>query len=369
MKLKKIVSLLLAGTMAASLLVGCGGASSSTAPADTNTGASTSAPAGEVTPTSGSMEGKRVRVVIGSTSTGGDSYMVAELVTRYLGEEMGFNGKVDAVGNAAALEALTSAKADGTTIMMFHDMIFLSVLFGSVGEEYALENLTVGPRIGQNPGACFAANAAAPYDSLSGAAEWLVENPDEQITVNIESGSTSHLAFAVFWMWAKETHGEEVANRIKAVVGGTTDEKKQRLWDGNCDVIFGDYSSFVEFTKDGIDAQLAMKIMDPLDAIEGESIPTMADNGVTFNGEEFVFSKDFAMYFPADMDPALLAEFEVAMQNVAANPEFQAEMANLKYKAVAVDATTVTASEEFLMAKRETSKAIIEAAPSLDTLS
>lgn len=34
--------------------------------------------------------------------------------------------------------------------MMFHDMAFLSVLFGAVSEDYALENLTVGPRIGVN---------------------------------------------------------------------------------------------------------------------------------------------------------------------------------------------------------------------------
>jgi hypothetical protein len=38
---------------------------------------------------------------------------------------------------------------------MFHDMAFLSVLFGAVSEDYALENLTVGPRIGVNPGGCF----------------------------------------------------------------------------------------------------------------------------------------------------------------------------------------------------------------------
>ena len=59
-----------------------------------------------------SLKGKRVRVVIGSTSTGGDSYMIADMVTRYLGEEMGFNGKVDAIGNAQALDTISKAKGD-----------------------------------------------------------------------------------------------------------------------------------------------------------------------------------------------------------------------------------------------------------------
>lgn len=368
MRFKKITALFLSGLMTIGLMAGCssgsGGEQASTpAPSTADAGQSAAAPAGD-----SSLKGKRVRVVIGSTSTGGDSYMMADIVTRHLSAQLGFNGKVDAVGNAAALDAVSKAKGDGTTIMMFHDMTFLSVLFGAVGEEYALENLTVGPRIGQNPGACFAANGAAPYDSLKGAADWLKQNPDKTLSVNIESGASSHLAFAVYWLWVDETYGSDVSGRIKAIVGGTTDEKKQRLWDGNCDVIFGDYSSFVEYSKEGVDAQLSMKIMDPTDKIEGVDIATMAEDGISFGGSPFVFSKDFAMYFPKDMDAAVLAEIEAAMQKVCADPGFISELAALKYKALTPDETAVEASNTFLYDKRETSKKIIEAAPSLDTL-
>ena len=252
MKLKKLAALLLSASMVVGLLAGCGNTGSSDE-GTANTGDANTEQTGEVSNASGesSLKGKRVRVVIGSTSTGGDSYMIADMVTRYLGEEMGFNGKVDAVGNAQALDAISKADGDGTTIMMFHDMAYLSVLFGAVGEEYALENLTVGPRIGVNPGGCFAANASVPYNSLAEAAQWLADNPGETLRVNIESGSASHLCFVVWYMWAKETYGDDVASRIKALVGGTTDEKKQRLWDGNADIIYADYSSCVEFTKEG----------------------------------------------------------------------------------------------------------------------
>ena len=84
--------------------------------------------------------------------------------------------------------------------MMFHDMAFLSVLFGAVSEDYALENLTVGPRIGVNPGGCFVAKADAPYNNLNEAAQWLADNPGEELRVNIESGSASHLDFVVWYM-------------------------------------------------------------------------------------------------------------------------------------------------------------------------
>lgn len=85
-------------------------------------------------------------------------------------------------------------------------------------------------------------------------------------------------------------------------MGGTTDEKKQRLWDGNTDIIYADYSSCVEFTKEGVDAQLAMKLFDTCGNLEGSGVISMADDGITFNGEPFDFNKDFFMLFPKDMD-------------------------------------------------------------------
>lgn len=365
--MKKIIAMLLAVVLCIGMFAGCG-AKTEEKPAAPAENAEAAAPAekAEVGGGESSLKGKRVRVVIGSTSTGGDSYMIADMVTRYLSEEMGFNGKVDAVGNAAALDAITKADGDGTTIMMFHDMAYLSVLFGTVGEEYALENLTVGPQIGSNPGGCFGSNAAAPYNSLKEAAEYLAATPDATVRVNIEAGSASHLCFGVFYMWAKETYGEDVASRIKAIVGGTTDEKKQRLWDGNTDIIYADVSSLVEFTKEGVDAQLATKIFDTCGVVEGYS--SMADAGMTFNGDVFSFNKDFFMYFPKDMDEGILAEINEAMMKVAANPEFQAEMANMKYTAVSPENTDMAVAREYINWKRTNAIGIVEQCPSLDEL-
>lgn len=367
MKFKKLVALILSASMTVGLLAGCG---SSNNGGSTNTSDPGSEQTGEVSNASGesSLKGKRVRVVIGSTSTGGDSYMIADMVTRYLGEEMGFNGKVDAIGNAQALDTISKAKGDGTTIMMFHDMAYLSVLFGAVGEEYSLENLTVGPRIGVNPGGCFAAKADVPYNNLSEAAQWLADNPNEEIRVNVEAGASSHLCFVVWYMWVQETYGDDVASRIKALVGGTTDEKKQRLWDGNTDIIYADYSSCVEFTKEGVDPQLAMKIFDTCGQVADENVISMKDDGITLNGEPFDFNKDFFMLFPKDMDEGILNEITAAMQKVCENPDFQAEMANLLYSNVTAEEADLEASRQFIADKSATAEEIIKTAPSLDDL-
>ena len=109
--------------------------------------------------TAKTFKGKNVRVVIGSTSTSGDSYLIADTVSRHLSKVLEANFKVDAVGAAEALAAMQDSKPDGNTIMMFHDMTYLGVSFKSYDDIYKLENMEVGPRVAQNPGAAWAAGS------------------------------------------------------------------------------------------------------------------------------------------------------------------------------------------------------------------
>ena len=368
---KKATAVVAAAAMVMSM-AGCGSkAATETTAAAAAQGGSEAAAETEAANAGGgesSLKGQNVRVVIGSTSTSGDSYMIADLVTRYLSKEMGFNGKVDAIGNAAALDEMQNAKGDGKTVMMFHDMTFLSVLFGSVDEQYSLENMTVGPRIGQNPGACFGAAAEKGWNNLSDVTKYLQDNPDATVSFNIESGATSHLAFVAYYLYVKDTYGDDVANRIKAIVGGTTAEKLQRLWDRNADVIYGDTSAFEQYTKDGVENQLKMTMFGSCGEVNGVEIDSMAKDGVTFEGEPFEFAKDFCMYFPKDMDASVLAEYEAAMKKVTEDPAFIADMQKLYYNALTADEVGVEASKEFIYNKREMCKSLIEKAPSLDTL-
>ena len=166
----------------------------------------------------------------------------------------------------------------------------------------------------------------------------------------------------------KETYGEEVSGRIKAIVGGTTAEKLQRLWDRNADIIYGDTSAFEQYTQDGVEDQLKMTMFGSCGEVEGLEIDSMAKDGVTFEGEPFEFAKDFCMYFPKDMDANVLAEYEAAMKAVTENPEFQADMAKLYYNALSADEVGVDASKEFIYNKRDMCTSLIEQAPSLDEL-
>lgn len=311
------------------------------------------------------FKGKNVRMLIGSTSTSGDSYLIAETVCRYLGPELGANIKCDAVGSGPAFNTLATAKGDGTTLMMFHDMTYLSVLFGAQPEKFALENLTVGPRGGINAVSCWATYKDAPYGNLVEAAEYLKNNPNANLKIACEAGGVSHVAYIVYWKWVKDTYGDDVVKRMHVVIGGSFDKKSQLLWDRNADIIFADYTSVNQYTKTD-DKKIAMKVVGLLDNLEGVDAPSYADLGITLDGKEWRFCKEYVIYGPKDLDPALLAELDVAMKKVNANQEMRAALEKMAYGAG--DYMDSATTKKFIYAKRDAIAPLIKSAPSMDEL-
>ncbi len=314
---------------------------------------------------SDSFDGRQVRIVIGSTSTSGDTYMISDIANRYLAKALNMSSKIDAVGAGPAYEAIATAKPNGDTIMMMHDGAYLGVLFGSFEEKYALENYEIGPRYGVNAGAAFAAKADAPYNDMKEMADYLQANPDYKVRVAIESGSVSHLGFVVYYQWVKDTYGDAVAKQIIAVVGGTTSEKCQMLWDGNVDVIFADYSSLFTYTEEGVEDKIKMKYTALLDNIEGIDVPSFADLGITYKGEEFRFAKDFVIYFPKGTPQTLIDQMDKAVKEICENQEYVDAMNKLTYT---VDYLSAAEAKEYIYNKRDLASDIITNAPSLDEL-
>ena len=314
--------------------------------------------------TAKTFKGKNVRVVIGSTSTSGDSYLIADTVSRHLSKVLEANFKVDAVGAAEALAAMQDSKPDGNTIMMFHDMTYLGVSFKSYDDIYKLENMEVGPRVAQNPGAAWAAGINAPYDDLTEIPKYLQENPNAICRMACEAGGVSHVGFIAFYDWVVKNYGQDVANRIVVVVGGSTADKCQLLWDGNCDVIFADYTSLKDYTET-TDPKIGMKFVGLLDNIEGVDVKSYADLGITVNDKEFRFSKDFLIYMPKDFPAELTAELDAAMEKVSADPQFNKDLERMNYRSGFMNAADAKA---FIYGKRDGIQTLIDNSPSLDDL-
>ena len=312
-----------------------------------------------------SFADKNVRTVIGSSSTTGDSYLVADGTMRELEKVLNANIKVDAVGAGPAFEIISNAKPDGNTIMMFHDMTYLGISFGAFDEKYALENMVVGPMMVSNPGSCFAAADRTPFNDMVEMADYLRDNPEETVRVNIEAGGVSHIGFIAYYEWLVENYGQDVADRVRVIIGGSTAEKSQMLWDGNTDVIFADYTSLQQYTEEGVEDQLKMKYVGLLDNIEGVDAPSFADMNITVDGKPFRFAKDFAIYLPKGASNELLSELEKACKEVAENPEFIEKMESMHYK---VNFMPAEESRAYLIEKRDALDSLIQRAPSLDDL-
>jgi tripartite-type tricarboxylate transporter receptor subunit TctC len=309
--------------------------------------------------------GKNVRVVIGSTSTAGDSYLIAETVSRHLAKALGANLKVDAVGAAVALDAMQTSKPDGNTIMMFHDMTYLGVSFKAYDDTYKLENMVVGPRIAQNPVAAWATYLDAPYNNMVEVADYLKANSSAVVRFACEAGGVSHIGFISFYEWVKEKYGQDVASRVVVVIGGSTGDKIQKLIDRNADVIFADYTSLLDYTKT-TDKKIAMKFTGLLDNVEGVSVPSYADLGITGkDGKPFRFSKDFLIYLPKNFPADLLAELDAGMATVSADPQFKADLGKMSYRPAYLNAAD---AKKFIYGKRDSLQSLIDAAPSLDDL-
>lgn len=309
----------------------------------------------------------RVRVVIGSSSTGGDTYQNADAASRYLEEQLGTNMKVDAVGAVMAFSELNKAKPDGSTIMFFHDMAYLGVEYGSFGEENALENWKIGPVVSINPGNAFLASGDAPYDTMAESAEWLRDNPGETITVAIEAGGVSEITFDGYYLWVKEQFGEEVADRIKVYPTGSQEDKNQALWDGNADIIHGSIGGNSEYTKEGVESKIKMKFLGITAGkrVEGHDVSTFAEQGITVDGKEFVFDKEFFILLPKDIDPGYAEALDKAVAEVTEDQRYIDDLAKNAYIPNYISAEE---AEEYLLEKRATFQNIIKNAPTIDEL-
>jgi tripartite-type tricarboxylate transporter receptor subunit TctC len=314
------------------------------------------------------LKGKTIRVVIGSTAVTGDTYLTADLVTRMISQKYGCRIKVDPIGAGRALEQIVTTKADGSTIMMFHDMTYLGVLFGAYKEaDYKLEKMVVGGTFGYNPGDCFAASASAPYKTIKEMADWMKANPNQTVRLAVEAGGVSQLGFNSIYGWIKDTYGADVASRLKAFVTGSTDEKLQALWDGNCQGIYAATSAIEEYTKEGVDAQLKVNIIGLMagQRVEGRTWPTFAEQGITLNGKPYAFTKEYFVFYPTGISKEYVAAMDAAMEAVCNSAEYKAEIEKLGYKAQFMDSED---ANDHIYEKREAFRKLIEDAPSFDDL-
>lgn len=279
---------------------------------------------------------RNVRLVIGSTSTGGDTYQNSSIVADALAEQLGINIRVDAVGASEGFRAL-ERDSRGTTLMMFHDQSYLGHLYGREGYEDPFAAYTVGQTVSINPGNAYLVPKTSAYDSIEdilSAAE-----AGERVRVAIQPGGVSEIGFSAMKNAAKVRAPGSEANLVAVNTGGQSD-KNQAMWDDLADCINGSIQANEQFTQLPEDDSTAMKFTwitarpETLSQAPAEGMGNTSrddllqfaspQTSVTLDGsKDFTFDKEFFFLFNPEMDTAIIDQIDEALAEIYANGAIQ----------------------------------------------
>lgn len=311
-----------------------------------------------------------VRVVIGSTSTGGDTYQNSSIVVGQLAEKLDINMKVDAVGAMPAFRALERS-SNGTTLMIFHDMAYLGHLYGINGYGNIFEQYKTGPTVAINPGNAYLVPKGSPYQTVDEIID--AAGSGEEISVAIQPGGVSEIGFSALKNAVKiEYPGME--DNIVAVNTGSQADKNQLLFNGYADVINGSVQANEQYTRLPEDDQKAMRFV--WLTARNETIKQANEEGlgettreellqyvtpnvsVTMEGEQnFTFDKEFFFLYNKDMNPEIANCIDNALEEIYAAGEIQEQQKKLFFIPNFLPSSE---AEEHLKAKMERYAEIIE---------
>ncbi|WP_102222888.1 type 2 periplasmic-binding domain-containing protein [Acidimangrovimonas sediminis] len=271
---------------------------------------------------------RNVRLVIGSKSTGGDTYQNSAIVADALAKELDINIKVDAVGATQAFKAL-ERDSRGTTMMIFHDQSYLGWLYGRTGYVDPFKTYAIGPTVAINPGNAYLVAKNSPYKTMGDVFKAAADG--KRIRVAIQPGGVSEIGFSAMKNAAKVMHPGSEKNLV-AVNTGSQSDKNQALWDDLADVINGSIQANEQFTQLDASDKKAMRFIwitarqKTLEQApeKGMGKTTRDDllkyaspeTSVTLDGKkDFTFDKEFFFMFNKKMDPAII---ETVNQGLAA---------------------------------------------------
>lgn len=277
-----------------------------------------------------------LRIVIGSKSTGGDTYQNSAIVADALAKKLDINVKVDAVGATAAFNTLKRV-SNGSTVMIFHDQSYLGYLYGQKGYENPFEQYRIGPTVAINPGNAYLVAKKSPYKNVDEVLKACAEG--NNIRVAIQPGGVSEIGYSAMKNAIKIQYpGKE--DCLVAVNRGSQSDKNQAMFDGLADVINGSVQANEQYTRLPADDQKAMSFIwltarsktiqqaNP----EGMGETSRADLlkyvdpnvNVTQDGKKnFTFDKEFFFLYNKDMNPAIVAELDRALSEIFAEGKIQ----------------------------------------------
>lgn len=311
-----------------------------------------------------------LRMVIGSTSTGGDTYQNAGIIADALSKKLGVNVKVDPVGATEAFKAVSRDRR-GNTIMVFHDQAYLGHLYGIRGYGDIFSDYKIGPTVAINPGNAFLVPKSSPYQTVEDIIA--AAGKGEKVRVAIEPGGVSEIGFSALKNAVRIQHPGSEAN-IVAVNTGSQADKNQLLFDGQADVIHGAVQGNEQYTRLPEADQKAMRFVwltssqeiisqanpEGLGETSRDELLKYAAPNVTVSldgSKPFVFDKDFFFIYNTNMTPEAVAEIDKALEEIYAEGKIQQVQKSAFFIPHFLPSSK---AEDYLRNKRDQYKQVIE---------
>ena len=278
-----------------------------------------------------------MRIVIGSKSTGGDTYQNSAIIAQALAEELGIDVKVDAVGASAAFKTMERSGQDGNTIMIFHDQAYLAYLYGIKGSPDIFKELKIGPTIAINPGNAYLVPKKSPYQTIDAIIDACGKGT--KVRVAIQPGGVSEIGYTAMKNAVKLKYPGSEENLV-AINTGSQADKNQLLFDGQADVINGSVQANEQYTRLPEDDQKAMRFVwltarkGTIEQANPEGMgQTTRDDLMKYvepnavvpydASSNFVFDKEFIFLYNKNMSPELVAYLDNAMTKIYGKGEIQ----------------------------------------------
>jgi tripartite-type tricarboxylate transporter receptor subunit TctC len=283
-----------------------------------------------------SLVHSNIRLLIGSNSTGGDTYRVASIVADALASELGVNVKVDAVGPSAAFSTLKRSPG-GSTLMLFHDQAYLGYLYGQAGYEDIFRELRIGPTVATNIGNAYLSHKASALQSVNDVIERV--GAGDSVRVAIQPGGVSEIGFSALRNAIRLAYpGKEQG--LVAINTGSQSDKNQQLFDGQADLISGTVQANEQYTRLPAEDQKAMRFVwltanretlllateEGLGKSSREALMAFAEPNVSVplgDGSNFTFDKDFFLLYNREMDRRLVRRIDEALATIYGKGEIQ----------------------------------------------
>lgn len=326
MKIRKNASLLLALSLVLTVLAGCGSAPASSAPATSGTASQ----AASQTPASSASDVKwptGTINVVNPSAAGGETDVYGRIVNRYLEKELGatfVTTNMAGGGGTISTTQVANAKADGSTMLVFHNGFLLNNLMGLT--KLDIGDFEMAGLVGIDPTQCFFARGNVPYDNIKEMVDYL--KAGNKVKAGVEVGS-----FVQFQVKALEKAAGVTLDQVDA---GTTSDKIAAMLAGNIDLMGANWATMKDYVAHG-DVKCLGVLADERNSVFPD-VPTFKEQGY-----DIVFDKFTFMAFPKGTDKGIVDKFNQAITKIAEDPAYQEELAKYGSKPTPMTTEELTA--------------------------